>query len=157
MAEDKPKAIAALSVVPRFSTIYPAEYAGAVQGRLKRALGDQFGLTQYGVNLTELAPGAASSVRHWHKVEDEFIYALEGEVVLVDDDGEHLLTPGMCAGFKANVPNGHQLVNRSQAPARYLEIGTRSPNETATYPDADMVGIKTGGVFTVTRKDGSAF
>lgn len=157
MAEVKPPAIAALSVAPRTGTIYPAEYAGAVKGRLKRALGDQFGITQYGVNLTELAPGAASSERHWHRVEDELIYVLEGEVVLVDDDGGHLLTAGMCAGFKANVPNGHKLVNRSNAIVRYLEIGSRSPEETATYPDADMLAIKTGGVFTVTRKDGSGF
>lgn len=157
MAEGKPAAIVAMTAPSRSVTIYPPEYAGPLQGRTKRALGDLFALTQFGVNLTELAPGSSSSERHWHRIEDEFIYVLEGEVTLVDDSGEHVMTPGMCAGFKAGVPNGHKLVNRSAQPARFLEVGTRSPEETATYPDADMVGIKTGGKFAFTRKDGTPY
>lgn len=155
MADGKLAVLRAMDVAARTGTIYPSAYAGPLQGRAKRALGDPFGLSQFGVNLTTLAPGAASSERHWHRVEDEFIYVLDGEITLVDDDGEHLLTPGMCAGFKANVPNGHKLVNRTKADAAYLEIGTRSSEETATYPDVDMVGIKSEGKFRFTRKDGS--
>src|SRR5262245_3749259 len=103
-------AIDSQSVQPRTGTIYPAEYAAALKGREKRALGDAFGLTQFGVNLTTLAPGCWSSHRHWHENEDEFIYVLAGEVVMIDDRGEHILTPGMCAGYKAGVSNGHHLV-----------------------------------------------
>jgi uncharacterized cupin superfamily protein len=157
MAEGKPAAILAMEAVARKGTIYPPEFAGPLKGREKRGLSDLFGLTQFGVNLTVLAPGAASSERHWHRVEDEFIYILDGELTLVDDDGEHVLTPGMCAGFKSNVPNGHKLVNRGDKPAKYIEIGTRSPDETATYPDVDMIGIKEDGKFRFTRRDGTPF
>ncbi len=108
-------------------------------GREKAALGNVAGLTQFGVNLTRLKPGAASALRHWHEQEDEFIYVLEGELVLVEDGGETLLGPGDCAGFKAGVSNGHQLVNKSQRDARYLEIGTRAATERAHYPDVDLV------------------
>ena len=97
------------------------------------------GSTQFGVNLTRLKPGAASALRHWHEQEDEFIYVLEGELVLVEDDGEMLLKPGDCAGFKAGVANGHQLVNKSQRDAVYLEIGTRAAAERGHYPDVDLV------------------
>jgi uncharacterized cupin superfamily protein len=86
-----------------------------------------------------LKPGAASALRHWHEAEDEFVYVLEGELVLIEDDGEHVLKPGDCAGFKAGVPNGHQLVNKSQRDAVYLEIGTRAAAERAHYPDCDLV------------------
>lgn len=146
-----------MSITPRTGTIYPAEFAGAVKGREKRALGDAFGLTQFGVNLTTLAPGASSSHRHWHAKEDEFVLVIEGEITLVDDAGEHLLRPGMCAGFKAGVANGHKLVNKSKTPVRYLEMGTRSDDEVASYPDVDMHAVKTGGKFAVTRKDGTGF
>ena len=95
--------------------------------------------------------------RHWHEKEDEFIYVLEGEITLVDDAGEHLLTPGMCAGFKAGVANGHKLVNRTDQPATYLEIGTRSADELATYPDIDMMGIKENHKFRFTRRDGTPY
>ena len=156
MADTKLAAIRATSVAARSSTVYPPEFAPVVSGRAKRALGDQFGLTQYGVNLTVLAPGASSALRHWHEVEDEFIYVLEGELVLVNDSGIHALSTGMCAGFKAGVANGHKIENRSGSPASYLEVGTRSPEETANYPDVDLVGIKTGGKFAFTRKDGTA-
>ena len=157
MADGNLAAVRALDLPARTSTVYPPVFALAVAGREKRAMGDAFGLTQYGVNLVTLAPGAASALRHWHEREDEFIYVLDGEIVLADDAGDHPLGAGMCAGFKAGVANGHCLVNRSAAPASYLEIGTRSPEERATYPDADLLGVKSAGKFTFTRKDGSTY
>ena len=155
--EDRPATLRATDVPPRTSTIYPAAYAAAMAGRAKRALGDRFGLTQFGVNLTVLAPGAASSERHWHESEDEFVFILEGEAVLVNEQGEERLTPGMCAGFKAGVANGHKLVNRSDAPVTYLEVGTRSEGDRVQYPDADMAAVKVDGKFRLTRKDGTPF
>jgi uncharacterized cupin superfamily protein len=153
----KPPFLRALDVVARTNTIYPPAYAAPLAGRAKRALGDQFGLTQFGVNLTTLAPGSWSSQRHWHEKEDEFIYVLEGDVTLVDDSGEHVLTPGMCAGFKAGVPNGHKLVNKSASPAIYLEVGTRSGEERSHYPDADMQGVKRNGAWQILHKDGTPY
>src|SRR5215213_9257023 len=100
-------------VAVRASTIYPKPYDALVQGREKQALGNAVGLTQFGVNLTRLKPGAASAMRHWHQHEDELIYVLEGELVLVEDAGEVVLAPGDAAGFRAGVPNGHCLVNRT--------------------------------------------
>ena len=145
------------TIAPRTGTVYSPEFADAVKGREKRALGDVFGLTQYGVNLTTLAPGSWSSHRHWHENEDEFVFVVEGEITLVDDAGEHLLKPGMCAGFKAGVPNGHQLVNKTKAPVSYLEIGTRASKERAHYSEADMLFEKDGTKSTVTRRNGSPF
>jgi uncharacterized cupin superfamily protein len=157
MADSKPATIVAKDEAARVTTIYPSQYAASIKGREKRVLGDAFGLSQFGVNLTLLQPGASSSERHWHKIEDEFIYVVDGEITLVDEAGEHLLKTGMCAGFKAGVPNGHKLVNKSAAPATYLEIGTRSAEELATYPDADMIGIKENHKFRFTRRDGTPF
>jgi uncharacterized cupin superfamily protein len=157
MAEKPPSVLAPGDVAPRFGTIYPPQYAGELQGREKRALGDAFGLAQYGVNLTTLPPGCWSAQRHWHEKEDEFVYVLSGEITLIDDAGEHLLAPGMCAGFKAGVANGHHLVNKSDAAATYLEIGSRITGEKAHYPEADMLAEKTDAGWKVTRKDGSAF
>ena len=154
---NKPAKLDPKSVTPRTATVYPPEFAGAVKGREKRALGDFFGLTQYGVNLTTLAPGAWSSHRHWHENEDEFIFVVEGEITLIDDAGEHLLTPGMCAGFKAGVANGHHLANKTKTPVTYLEIGTRAAVERAYYPDVDMFYEKDGAKITVTRRNGSPF
>lgn len=157
MAEERPSALRALDVPARTGSVYPPEFARDLSGRTKRALGDAFGLVQYGVNLTELAPGAASAQRHWHAIEDEFIYVIDGEITLVNDVGEHVLTAGMCAGFRAGVPNGHRLVNRSAAPALYLEVGTRSPADDVTYPDVDLVGVKQAGKYRFTRKDGTPY
>lgn len=156
MAEKPPAFLEASDIAPRVGSNYPPDLAKAVAGRAKRVLGDKFGLTQYGVNHVTLEPGAMSAHRHWHEVEDEFIYVLTGEIVLHDDDGEHLLTPGMCAGFKAGVPNGHCLINKTGVPATYLEIGTRSASEVAHYPDVDLKAVKGDGKFSFTRKDGSA-
>ena len=97
------------------------------------------GLSQFGVNITKLAPGGASSLRHWHREEDEFIYVLDGELVLVEDSGETVLRPGDCAGWRANAPNGHTVENRSGREVLYLEVGTRSKVEHVTYPDHDLV------------------
>ena len=159
MADKTPAAIRAADVTPRTASIYPEVYARALEGRAKRALGDVFGLSQFGVNLTVLAPGCSSSQRHWHEKEDEFIYVLDGEVILVDDLGETVLTAGMCAGFKAGVPNGHKLVNRSAMPASVLEVGTRLAVETAHYPDpdVDMMAVKENGRFRVLHKNGTPY
>jgi len=133
-----PKIDIAKAVV-RTKGVYPQPHRSVTNGREKAALGNIAGLTQFGVNLTRLKPGAASALRHWHEQEDEFIYVLEGELVLIEDDGETVLGPGDCAGFKAGVPNGHQLVNKSQRDAHYLEIGTRAATERGHYPDVDLV------------------
>jgi uncharacterized cupin superfamily protein len=121
------------------STGYPEPYRQAVAGRSRQRLGNVVGLDQFGVNLTRLTPGAQSSQRHWHAAEDEFVYVLEGELILCEDGGETLLRPGDAAGFKAGVANGHCLVNRSQHDAVYLEIGTRSKTDRAEYPDVDLM------------------
>ena len=149
--------IRALDLPARTRTIYPPPYDAALAGRAKRALGDIFNLTQFGVNLTVLAPGSSSAHRHWHESEDEFVYVLEGEVTLVDDEGEHTLGAGMCVGFKAAVPNGHKLVNTSTVPAMYLEIGTRAEGDRAHYTDADMLAVKENGKYRLTRKDGTPY
>jgi uncharacterized cupin superfamily protein len=126
------------SLPVRKSSTYPDQFKPACAGREKIPLGNGADLTQFGVNLTRIKPGSASALRHWHAIEDEFIYMLEGELVLVEDGGETVLKPGDCAGFKANVANGHHLVNRSSRDALYLEIGTRSKVERVTYPDDDL-------------------
>jgi uncharacterized cupin superfamily protein len=123
---------------PRESTNYPDAFKHVVKGREKTALGNAADLSQFGVNLTRLKPGAASALRHWHQNEDEFVYILAGELVLIEDEGETVMRPGDCAGFKANVANGHHLVNRTERDALYLEIGTRAPAECAHYPDVDL-------------------
>ena len=140
-------------VAPHTGSGYPEPFRSRVLPREKRALGDAFGLTAFGVNLTVLHPGAESSMRHWHTHEDELIYVLEGEVTLVTDAGEQRLGPGHCAGFAAGSRNGHQLMNRSDRPAVYLEISNRDPADEAHYPDVDL--LYAGGAFT--RRDGTPF
>lgn len=120
-------------------------------------LGDCFGLTQFGVNLKVLAPGAASLERHWHEGEDEFVCVLEGEVTLIDEQGEHQISPGLCVGFKCGVGNAHKLVNRSSCPVMLLEVGTRSEGDLVHYPEADMMAVKENGKFCITRKDGTPY
>jgi uncharacterized cupin superfamily protein len=119
-------------------TNYPDPFHKPIEGRSRKRLGNAVGLTQFGVNLTTLKPGAWSSQRHWHTNEDEFVYVLEGELVLREDHGETVLKPGDCAGWKANSRLGHCLVNRGDHDAVYVEIGTRAPFETSVYPDIDM-------------------
>ncbi len=120
-------------------TFYPPPYDKPCRARSRARLGDAAGLTQFGVNLQRLAPGVWSSQRHWHTAEDEFVWVLEGEVVLVTDAGEEVLKAGDCAGFKAGEPNGHHIQNRSDRDALLLEIGTRSPDDACTYPDIDLL------------------
>jgi uncharacterized cupin superfamily protein len=117
---------------------YPAPFCDPVAGRIKRALGDPFGLSQFGVNLVEMPPGCWSSQRHWHSHEDEFVYVVSGELTLVTDAGEQHMGPGMVAGFKAGRADGHHLINRSDQPAVYLEIGSRIAEDEAVYSDIDM-------------------
>jgi uncharacterized cupin superfamily protein len=117
---------------------YPEPCRSRMGDRVKRRLGDACGLTRFGVNLVTLGPGGQSALRHWHSLEDEFVYLLEGEVVLVTDAGEQTLRAGDCAGYPAGRRDGHHLVNRSGAPARYLEIGNREEDDTAFYPDDDL-------------------
>jgi uncharacterized cupin superfamily protein len=141
------------------STIYPKPFRALVAGRIRRRLGDAVGLSHFGVNLTTLEPGAASSARHWHALEDEFIYVLEGEVTLVTEAGEKLMRPGMAAGFPAGEANGHQLINRSERPVTFIEVGDRRPGEEVRYPDIDLhmrwamaLTRKDGRPYTVTRR-----
>lgn len=143
-------------IEPRVESSYPTDaFRQICGGRAKRALGDAVGLTQFGVNIVTLEPGAASALRHWHSREDEFVYVLSGDVTLVSDAGEHLLCAGMAAGFAANDGNGHHLVNRSGAPATFLEVGTRAPSEDeAFYPDDDLQ-VDKGRVFK--HKDGTPY
>jgi len=141
----------------RTTTVYPAEFQHVVRGREKTVLGDPAGLTQFGVNRTRLKPGAASALRHWHHNEDEFVYVLEGELVLIEDGGETLLRPGDAAGFKAGVPNGHLLINRSNRDAVYLEIGTRAESDRAQYPDVDLDLVRHGGKMLLTHKSGDPY
>jgi uncharacterized cupin superfamily protein len=121
-------------------TGYPDEFAGPCKPRRRWRLGDAVGLDQFGVNLLRLPAGAWSSQRHWHSAEDEFVWVVEGEVVLVEEDGETVLVAGDCAGFKAGVANGHRKENRSDREAVLLEVGSRRPTEDACdYPDIDMI------------------
>jgi len=143
-----------MSVTSRRGSSYPAPFREPVEGRVKQALGDPLGLTDFGVNLVRLEPGAWSSQRHWHSHEDEFIYVLEGELTLVTDAGEQRLTAGMAAGFPAGVEDGHHLVNRSDAPAHYLEIGNRSHDDVAQYPNIDLVGRNGPGGRLFTNRKG---
>jgi uncharacterized cupin superfamily protein len=139
------------------STGYPQPYRDMVAGRSRRRLGNAVGLDQFGVNLTRLKPGAQSSMRHWHAMEDEFVYVLEGEVVLCENDGETVLRPGEAAGFKAGDANGHCLVNRSNRDVVFLEIGTRSPTEQVDYPDIDMKVRKDEKGLVYSRKSGEPY
>src|SRR5580700_6682703 len=138
-------------------THYPEPFNRVVIGRARKRLGVAAGLDQFGVNLTTLKPGAASALRHWHEKEDELIYMLEGEVVLVEDGGEIALKPGDAAGFKANNPNGHHLVNRTDRDAVYLEIGTRAKHERAFYPDVDLMVVRDDKGMRYTHKSGDPY
>jgi uncharacterized cupin superfamily protein len=138
-------------------TGYPPPYDRVVVGRERKRLGNAAGLDQFGVNLTTLKPGASSALRHWHAHEDEFVYVLEGELVLIEDEGETQLKAGDACGFKANSGNGHHLVNRSARDAVYLEVGTRSKIERVEYPEADLMVVRDDKGFRYTHKDGSPY
>lgn len=145
-----------LSKVPvKTGSIYPSPYAEMMAGRSSLRLGDAGGLTQFGVNLVILQPGALSSLRHWHLVEDEFVMVTQGACVLVQDAGETLMVAGDCVAFPANVPDGHHFINRSDAVAQFLVVGSKSKREVATYSDADLVLTVEGGRASFAYKDGS--
>ena len=154
-----PLAIDATEAQPRSKpSNYPEPFLSRMNGRLKRPLGDVFGLTNFGVNLTKLAPGSQSALRHAHTKQDEFIYILAGTPTLVTDEGETLLHPGMCAGFKAGTGNGHHLVNRAASDVIYLEIGDRTAGDAASYPDDDIQAALDGSAkWVFTHKDGRPY
>jgi uncharacterized cupin superfamily protein len=145
------------SVKVEISTGYPEPYRSVVAGRARQRLGNAVGLDQFGVNLTRLKPGAQSALRHWHAVEDELVYVLEGTLVLCENDGETTLKAGDAAGFKAGVANGHCLINRSGADAVYLEIGTRAVRDEASYPDVDLHVRKDETGMRYTHKSGAHY
>ena len=138
-------------------TLYPSPFDEPCRARQRTRLGDAAGLTQYGVNLVRLLPGAWSSQRHWHIEQDEFIYVLSGELTLVTDEGAETLGPGDCAGFKAGDSNGHHLQNRSDADATFLEMGTRMAGDGAHYSDIDMMVPPRSPSGTYTRRDGTPY
>lgn len=155
---NKPIALVALDAPPRVKpSNYPEPFASMVAGREKRTLGDLFGLRNFGVNLTRLAPGAVSAMRHAHTKQDEFVYILEGHPTLITDEGRTSLAPGMCAGFASGTGNGHQLANETSEAVLYLEVGDRTPGDAATYPDDDLVAILVDGKWTFTHKDGTPY
>jgi uncharacterized cupin superfamily protein len=158
-AKSYPVALVASEAPPRDrKTIYPEPFAARVANREKRPLGDVFGLTNFGVNLTRLAPGAVSALRHAHTRQDELVYILEGTPVLVTDASETMLRPGMCAGFRAASGDAHHLVNRSDSDVVYLEIGDRTPGDAATYPDDDLaMAHGADGDLQLRHKDGAPY
>ena len=141
-------------IAKRKGSSYPAPFDRECTERIRQRLGDAGGLTQFGVNLLHLPPGAWSSQRHWHTQEDEFVYVLSGEVVLITDQGEETLHPGDCAAFPKNRPDGHHFVNRSASPVLCLEIGTRMADDRGVYSDVDMLVDPQRGF---THKDGTPY
>ncbi len=143
-----------LAKVPvKTGSVYPSPYAEMMAGRSSLRLGDAGGLAQFGVNLVTLEPGALASLRHWHLKEDEFAIVLEGELFLIENDGETPMRPGDCAAWKAGVANGHHFVNRSDQPARFLVIGSKIADEVASYSDVDMKIHMNGGKPRFTYRD----
>ena len=134
---------------------YPAKFAEPCADRTRQRLGDAGGLADFGVNLMRLPAGGWSSQRHWHSHEDEFVFVLEGELTLVEDDGETLVRAGECAAFPKNSGNGHHLINKSTSTAVYLEIGSRHPDDMTTCSDVDMKSANRDGLFV--RKDGTPY
>lgn len=150
-------AIVASEVVPRAKpSNYPAQFAARMAGRVKRQLGDLFGITNFGINLTILSPGAVSALQHRHSRQDEFIYILEGVATLVTGDTETILRPGMCAGFKAG-RHPHHLENRSAMPVTYLEIGDRTEGDEVSYPADDLIAVRDRGAWQFRHKDGTPY
>jgi len=154
----RPVALLAAEAPARLkSSNYPEPFFARMLKRDKRPLGDLFGLTNFGVNLTRLVPGGSSALRHAHSKQDEFVYVLEGRPTLHSDEGKVALEAGMCAGFKAGTGDAHHLVNESAEDVVYLEIGDRTPGETATYPDDDLAMANVDGRFRFTHKDGTPY
>lgn len=157
---EKPNPIAVTAAdVPARSkpSVYPEPFASRMAGREKRQLGDLFGLTNFGVNLTRLAPNAVSALRHAHTKQDEFIYVLQGQPTLHTDEGRTRLSPGMCAGFKAGIGNGHRLINETTEEVVYLEVGDRTPGDEGSYPDDDLKALLVEGKWKFVHKDGTSY
>ncbi|HEX3756140.1 MAG TPA: cupin domain-containing protein [Rhizomicrobium sp.] len=152
-----PKRIDPSTLASRIGTFYPPPYDQPCRTRDRKPLGDTAGLTQFGINLLRLPPGAWSSQRHWHIAGDEFVYILAGEVVLVTNGGEEVLKPGDCAGFNAGDPDGHHLQNRTARDALLLEIGSRVAGDGAHYPDIDLVHPPGGKPAMYTDRDGMPY
>jgi len=155
---DRPIALVAADAPARIRpSNYPEPFASRMAGREKRPLGDLFGLVNFGVNLTRLASGAVSSLRHAHSRQDEFIYVLQGHPTLHTDEGMTRLSPGMCAGFRAGTGNGHRLVNETTQDVVYLEIGDRTPGDEGTYPDDDLKAVLVDGKWQFVHRDGTSY
>ena len=153
-----PTAITALEAPPRTKpSNYPEPFRSMMAGRVKRPLGDLFGLTNFGVNLTVLPPGAVSALRHAHTLQDEFIYVVAGSPTLYTDEGPTQLQAGMCAGFKAGTGNAHRLVNESAEEVIYLEVGDRTPGDAASYPDEDLVAQQVDGQWKFFHKNSEPY
>jgi uncharacterized cupin superfamily protein len=157
MAKLMPPAFDPADVPQQTSTNYPEPFAQRVAGRHRRRLGNAAGLKNFGVNLVTLDPGSQSALRHWHKAQDEFVYVLEGELVLVTDAGRQVLGPGMFAGYPAGKADGHHLINESDKPARYLEVGDRTPGDGADYPDDDLAARWVDDKWVFDHKDGKPY
>jgi uncharacterized cupin superfamily protein len=154
----KPVALAAAQAPLRTKpSNYPEPFASRMAGRQKRPLGELFGLTNFGVNLTHLAPGAVSALRHAHSRQDEFVYILQGHPTLHTDEGRTPLAPGYCAGFAAGSGNAHCLVNETAQEVVYLEVGDRTAGDAASYPDDDLQAVQIDGQWRFTRKDGTPY
>lgn len=154
----KPVALVAEKAPERIkASSYPEPYASQMAGRRKQPLGDLFGLSNFGVNLTRLAPKAVSALRHAHTKQDEFIYILQGHPTLHTDEGRTRLSPGMCAGFKAGTGNGHRLINEAEEEVIYLEVGDRTPGDEGSYPDDDLKALMVDGNWKFVHKDGSPY
>ena len=138
-------------------TNYPEPFAAQMNGRRKQPLGDLFGLTNFGVNLTRLLPGSVSALRHAHTRQDEFVYVLEGHPTLHTDEGRTRLSPGMCAGFRAGTGNGHHLINETETDVVYLEMGDRTPGDEGSYPDDDLKALMVDGKWKFLHKDDSPY
>ena len=136
---------------------YPGPFASRMAGREKRPLGDLFGLTNFGVNLTRPAPKAMSALRHAHSKQDEFVYVIAGRPTLRTDEGRTQLVPGMCAGFKAGTGNGHHLINETDEDVIYLEVGDRTPGDEGSYPDDDLKAMMADGKWRFVHKDGTLY
>lgn len=145
------------SVPVKTGSIYPAPYAAMMAGRSSLRLGEAGGLTHFGVNIVTLDPGALSSLRHWHAMEDELVLVTEGTCTMVTDAGAEPMHPGDCACFPAGRADGHHFINQTDRPARFIVIGTKAPREVGTYSDVDLVVTVDGRTATFTRKDGTPF
>ncbi len=157
MTTPKLPALDPATVEERRGFSYPEPFLSRMGERVKRRLGDACGLTRFGVNLVTLGPGGQSALRHWHTLQDEFVYVLSGEVVLITDGGEQVLGPGMCAGYPVGSRDAHHFVNRSREPAIYLEIGNRTPGDNAFYPDDDLMWCEGEEGKFAAHKDGRRY